>query len=51
MTWLYKNKDADQPTHHRCLISVFAFRYLERITANLDVCNILNILARLCSGF
>ena len=42
LTWLHKNKDADQPTHHPCLISVFAFRYLERITAYLDVCNILN---------
>ena len=51
LLWLYKNKDVDQPMHHRCLTSVFVIRYLERITANLDVCNILNTLARLCSGF
>ena len=51
LLWLYKIKNADQPTEHRCLISVFAFRDLERITANLDACNILNIIARLFSGF
>ena len=27
----YANKDANQPAHPRCLISVFAFRFLDSI--------------------
>ena len=44
-------KEADQPTQHSWLITVFAVHYLEerQIKLNFAVCKISNILARLCS--